>query len=125
MEWNSIAGTVATQIANYGADVTISRAIKGTFNDAAGTFTGDSVATYPVKALINAKGKRGYGEDREPGTLIRSASISFLVAANSLSITPLAGDLVTLANGTVFTVEQNIPVFPGGVYLMHRLLCRA
>ena len=124
-DYNSIATKVKTGLGKAGTTMTLSRTTPGTYDPAAGTYSGSTVAEYTVTGLIQTQiyisGQ--VGQTFFNGMLVQTDDQFVIIAADGLAITPAPGDLLTIV-GVVHTVVAMLPLRPGGTNLFYRVMAR-
>ena len=117
-------------IRSDGVVVTLSRTSAGTYDPATDTTTGATTTTWSVPALIKAPSINGGGWRWMPGALVQVGDIELLAGADTLGkagVQPKPVDKVAVAAGEwagTYTVEATVPVAPGGVAVLFRVLGR-
>ena len=125
-DYSAISAKVKGGLEKAGVAMTLRRTIVGTYNPAAGEYSGTTVSDYLAVGLIQARSlyqTGAVGQNFFNGMLIQTDDQFIILAAAGLSIIPAAGDLLIIA-GDSFTVVTMIPVRPGGITLMYRILAR-
>ena len=119
-----IRSTAASLIAAKGAAVTLSRVSAGTYDPTTNTATGGSTTDYAVVAVAK-KGNALRDPERFARLgLQRTASVTLLVAAQGLAITPQDGDRIGWG-GVTYTVREVEPVAPDGAGILYECWCAA
>ncbi len=106
--------------------MTLRRTTTGAYDPDTGAFAAGSSVDYPVVGLIQARSlyqTGSVGQNFFNGTLVQTDDQFIMLAASGLVIDPASGDLLIIG-GVTFTIVTMIPVRPGGVDLMYRVLAR-
>ncbi len=109
-KYAAIAASAAALIARKGGPVTVRRVAEGTFDPITQTTLGGAVRTASLRAVVVAGGR---GEDYEPGTLLRAASIRLFFALRGADLEPQPGDQITW-RGAKYTITRASTVDPAG-----------
>ena len=125
-DYAAIAVKVAGGLGKAGIAMTLRRATLGTYIPATGEYSGGSTTDYPVTGLILAQSlgtSGGVGQRFFNGVLVQTDDQFVLLAASGLAVDPAPGDLLIIT-GVTYSIVTMIPVRPGGVDLMYRVLAR-
>ena len=125
-DYSSIAARCKDGLSKGGVSMTLRRTADGVYNPSTGSFSGSAVSDYLTVGLIQARSlyqTGAVGQRFFNGVLVQTDDQFIVLAAAGLAITPAPGDQLIIV-GTVFTVMTMIPIRPGGVDLMYRILAR-
>jgi hypothetical protein len=124
-DYDAIAAKVLGGLEKAGVGMTIRRTIPGVYDPGAGSYSGPSTVDYVVTGLIQARSlyQTGAVGQNFNGVLVLTDDQFVILAASGLAIVPIAGDLLIIT-GVSYTIMTMIPVRPGGVDLMYRVLAR-
>lgn len=98
----------------------------GTYNPATGEYSGGSTTDYPIVGILQAQSLGGggsVGQNFFNGVLVMTDDQFVLLAASAGDVDPAPGDLLIIT-GVTYSIVTMIPVRPGGVDLMYRVLAR-
>ena len=125
-EYGEIAADVLAALEEAGVEMTLGHVTPGTYDPATGDFTGSSTAYYSVTGLIQTQSlgtAGGVGQRFFNGILVQTDDEFVLLVASGLAVDPAPGDLLIIT-GVTYSIVTMIPVRPGGVDLMYRVLAR-
>ena len=126
VDYLSIAAKCEAGLTKAGAAMTLRRATTGTYDPDTGTYSGGATTDYPLVGLIQARSlyqTGAVGQNFFNGVLVVTDDQFLLLSAASLPIIPAPGDLIIIT-GVSYSIITMIPVRPGGVTLMYRVLAR-
>lgn len=125
-DYTAIAAKCEAGLTKAGVAMTLQRTTPGTYDPATGTYSGGTVTDYAAVGLLQARSlyqTGAVGQNYFNGVLVQTDDLFILLAASGLSVVPAPGDLLVVT-GVTYTVVTSIPVRPGGVDLMYRILAR-
>lgn len=117
--YQGIQETSSRLIKEYGAEITLSRTIKGTFDPVKGKSAGDTKKQFKCHAVLN-----NYEIKHVNETQIQLGDKQMTLAAKDLGTTPVMTDTIT-QGGTTYSIKNIQLLNPGGVDLIYELQCRA
>lgn len=126
MDYTSLAAEALGSLQDAGFSMTLRRTTAGTFSPGGGTLSGGSTDDYIVTGLDQAPTMSqggGTGERFFSGVMVQADDRFLLLAAFGMEIVPAPGDLLII-DGVSYTIMAVIPVRPGGVDLLYRVLAR-
>lgn len=106
--------------------MTLRKTTQGTYDPAAGTYSGGSTTDYPITGIIQSQKiptTGGVGQSYFNGVLVQTDDQFVLLAASGLAVDPDPGDLLIIT-GITYSIVTMIQIRPGGVDLMFRVLAR-
>lgn len=121
VDYLSVANKCKTGLAKAGVTMTLRQVVAGTYDPVTGTYSGGSTTDYEVMALVqsgSATGQRFFNN-----VLVQTDDQMVLLAASGLAIAPAPGDLLIM-DGVSHTIVSVIPIQPGLVPLLYRILAR-
>lgn len=119
MDYAAIATRAKKKLTEAGTTMVLTRRSGGTFSPVAGEFTGAVETSYPAIGIFQAPNLMGRGERWIAGTEVKTGDKFILLAADGLDIVPQPGDLI---DG--YAIVNVMPITPGGVDLLYRILAR-
>ena len=127
-DWGAIAAKCDSGLAKAGTIMTLRRTTKGTYDPTTATYGVDTVVDYPVNGMCLSGGAPsntgvGSGQRFFNNIPIQTDDQVVMIAAYGLEIVPGPGDGVIIGSETWMVVSQ-VPVNPGAVDLMYKLLLR-
>jgi hypothetical protein len=125
-DYTAIAVKCKAGLTKAGMAVTLRRTTPGTYSPATGTYSGDVVTDYAAVGLIQSRSlyqTGSVGQNYFNEVLVQTDDVFIILAASGLVVTPAPGDLL-IVSGVSFTVITMIPLRPGGINLMYRVLAR-
>lgn len=125
-DYGEIAADALEVLEEAGVEMTLCRVTPGAYDPATGAYAGNSTAYYSVTGLIQSQtipqtglvGQRFFNS-----VLVQTDDQFVLLAASGLAVDPAPGDLLIIT-GVTYSIVTMIPVRPGGVNLMFRVLAR-
>lgn len=122
-DYPAIAAKVRTALGKAGAPVILRKATPGTFDPATGAYIGGSTTDYVAVGLIQAPQSTSgsIGQRYFNGVEVKTDDVFILLAVPEA--VPEAGDLLEI-DDVFYTVTTLLPVRPGGVALMYRVMAR-
>jgi hypothetical protein len=127
-DYAAIAVKVQAGLTKAGFMMTLRKVTDGTYNPATGVFSGGSTADYPIVGILQSQRLSssegaGTGQNFFNGVLVQTDDQFVLLAASAGDVDPAPGDLLIIT-GVTYSIVTMIPVRPGGVDLMYRVLAR-
>lgn len=125
-DYTAIAAKIKTGFERGGVSMTLRKTTPGTYDPAAGTYSGGSTTDYAVTGLIQSQTIPQTGSSGQRffnGILVQTDDQFVLLAASGLAVDPAPGDLLIIT-GVTYSIVTMIPIRPGGVDLMFRVLAR-
>jgi hypothetical protein len=125
-DYAAIAGKVEAGLTKAGFLMTLRKVTVGTYNPATGTFSGESSSDYSVIGILQAQSLSVTGPPGQRffnGVLVQTDDQFVLLSASAGDVDPAPGDLLIIT-GVTYSIVTMIPVRPGGVDLMYRVLAR-
>ncbi len=125
-DYTTIAADALEALQEAGVSMTLRKSTPGTYDPAAGTYSGGSTTDYPVTGIIQSQtiSQTGtVGQRFFNGVLVLTDDQFVLLAASGLAVDPAPGDLLIIT-GVTYSIVTMIPIRPGGVDLMFRVLAR-
>ena len=125
-DYTDIASRVKTGLERGGVSMTLRKTTLGTYDPAAGTYSGGSTADYTVTGIIQSQNipqTGSLGQRFFNGVLVQTDDQFVILAASGLAVDPAPGDLLIIT-GVTYSIVTMIPIRPGGVDLMFRVLAR-
>lgn len=122
-DYDAIAVKVAAGLAKAGVAMTLRKTVQGAYDPATGTFAAGVSTDYAVTGLIQSRSVSqadSVGQRFFNGVLVQTDDQFVILEAGTV---PAPEDLLTIT-GIAYTVVTVIPVRPGGVDLMYRVLAR-
>jgi hypothetical protein len=126
IDYNEITVNAREALQGAGFLMTLRRATLGTYNPATGEYSGGSTTDYPIVGILQAQSlgtTGGVGQNFFNGVLVQTDDQFVLLAASAGDVDPAPGDLLIIT-GVTYSIVTMIPVRPGGVDLMYRVLAR-
>ena len=124
-DYPAIASKVWNGLMKAGAAMTLTRSVPGVYDPALGEYSGSSIVNYSVVGVIQARSlyQTGAVGQNFNGVLVLSDDQFLLISTFGLGVTPIPGDILTIT-GISYTIMTAIPVRPGGIDLLYRVLAR-
>lgn len=122
MNYPSTRKKAERSIKKAGMTMTLRRVTPGVFDPAIGAETGGTTTDYPCVGVISVPTMAG-GNTWENGTLIQAGDIQVTLGAETLPVEPVAGDVLVIG-GVAYHVVTGLPVEPGGVALVYKVVGR-
>ena len=124
-DYPAIAEKVKGGLTKAGFLMTLRKVTDGTYNPATGEFSGGSSVDYPIVGILQAQslGTTGTVGQTFNGVLVQTDDQFVLLAASAGDVDPAPGDILIIT-GVTYSIVTMIPVRPGGVDLMYRVLAR-
>lgn len=123
MNYPSTRKKAERSIKKAGSGMTLRRVTPGVFDPAIGAETGGTTTDYPCVGVIGAPELKGFGNVFEDGTLLQAGDIQVTLGAETLPVEPVAGDVLVIG-GVAYHVVTGLPVEPGGVALVYKVVGR-
>lgn len=117
------AAKTQTMLAKFGLPVTLKQQSGGTYNPATGSYSGGFEFEYPCTGLIRFPNFMGRGEQWLAGVEVQATDKFLLLAASDLEVEPAPGDKLDVG-GVDYVILVSMPLEPGGVKLLYRVLAR-
>src|SRR5512135_2220423 len=118
--YSEIAAKISSNLAKAGAAVTLRKISPGTHNYTTGQFSGGSQTDYQVYGLLQSGTVGSTGQRYFNNTLVQTNDRIFLLSTGAV---PEPGDQVVFGD-QVLNVVSVLPVDPGGIPIMYRVLAR-